>query len=276
MSDTVEFDLDAYLRHIGWEGPRRTDLETLRGIHLAHILSIPFENLDPLAGRTPSLKPADITAKLLHSRRGGYCYEHNTLLWTALRSLGFEVTGLAGRVLVGTEYGRGGGRPRTHMALLVRVPGDETPYLADVGFGSTGALLEAVPLVADREFRSGPRRHRLVSGPEQGPSPTWVLQAYEQDRWSDQYAFTLDVFERSDYEVFNWFVGAHPRSPFTRRAYVVRTTADGHLMLFDSVLTESGADGSVTERKLTDEREARRIVEERFGITPPEDVTLLT
>jgi N-hydroxyarylamine O-acetyltransferase len=273
MSDTAEFDLDAYLHRIGWAGPRHADVETLRGIHLAHILSIPFENLDPLAGRVPSLEPADIMAKLVHSERGGYCYEHNSLFWAALRSLGFEARGLAGRVLVGSEYGRG--RPRTHMALLVRVPGEETPYLADVGFGSDGSLLEAIPLVRDAEVGSGPRRHRLVFGPDDNPSPTWVLQVYEKDGWSDQYAFTLDVFERGDYEVFNWYVGGNPRSPFTKRAYAQHTSADGHLLLFDSVLTETTPEG-VTERRLTDEQEARRILKERFGIAAPEDVTLLT
>ncbi|CAL9362618.1 arylamine N-acetyltransferase family protein [Streptomyces sp. enrichment culture] len=273
MSENTEFDLDAYLRRIGWEGPRRPDLETLRGIHLAHILSIPFENLDPLAGRVPSLEPADVVAKLVHGERGGYCYEHNSLFWAALRALGFEARGLAGRVLVGAEYGRG--RPRTHMALLVRVPGEETPYLADVGFGSDGSLLEAVPLVRDTEFRSGPRRHRLVFGPDVNPSPTWVLQAYQNGGWSDQYAFTLDVFELGDYEVFNWYVGGHPRSPFTKRAYAQHTTAEGHVLLFGSVLTESTAEG-VTERTLTDEQEARRVLKERFGIAAPEDVTLLS
>ncbi|MFJ8082342.1 arylamine N-acetyltransferase [Streptomyces sp. NPDC096205] len=271
--DTAEFDLDAYLRRIGWEGPRRPDVTTLRGVQQAHVRSIPFENLDPLAGRAPSLEPADLMAKLVHSRRGGYCFEHNALLRDALRALGFAVREIAGRVVVGADDITS--RPRTHMLLEVRVPGDEQPYLADAGFGSPGALLESVPLVADTEFRSGTRRNRLLLRPDWGPLPLWTLQAYEKEQWADQYVFTLDTVVPKDYEVANWYVGTHPRSPFTGSAYVQRTTAEGHLLLSGSLLSETAADGSVTERELTDEQEARRVLDELFGITAPDDVTLL-
>ncbi len=93
MSDSDAFDLDEYLAYIGWEGPgegeRRPDVETLRGVHLAHLRGIPFENLDAYRRTAPSLELPALMAKLVRSRRGGYCYEHNTLLAAALRALGF-------------------------------------------------------------------------------------------------------------------------------------------------------------------------------------------
>lgn len=103
MTETLPFDPDAYLRRIGREGERRADLATLRGVHLAHMRAIPFENLDALRRIAPSLEPADLTAKLLHSRRGGYCYEHNTLFAGVLEALGFRVTRPAARVVVGAD-----------------------------------------------------------------------------------------------------------------------------------------------------------------------------
>ncbi len=178
MSDTLRFDPDEYLRRIGGEGEPRADLATLRGLHLAHMRSIPFENLDALRGTAPSLEPADLTAKLLHSRRGGYCYEHNTLFAGVLEALGFEVTLLTARVVVGAD--RIESRPRTHMALLVEVPGDPQPYLADVGFGAIGALLEPVPLTTGVDFQDAERRHRLVHAPHAGPLEMWLLQAQDQ------------------------------------------------------------------------------------------------
>ncbi|MFF5011961.1 hypothetical protein [Streptomyces sp. NPDC001165] len=51
-----------------------------------------------------------------------------------------------------------------------------------------------------------------------------------------------------------------PRTPFT---------LDGDR------LVETRADGTVTERRLADEAEARRVVEEEFGIAVPEGITLL-
>jgi N-hydroxyarylamine O-acetyltransferase len=278
MSDTEQteqFDLDGYLERIGWRGGRRADLATLRGVHRAHALSIPFENLDALGGSAPSLAPADLMAKIVHGRRGGHCYEHNTLLRLGLEALGFEVSGLAGRVVLGAETPES--RPRTHMMLRAEVAGEERPYLADVGFGAAGALLEPVPLALDEEFEGAGRRHRLVRPPYGAPAEMWALQAYDRDAadWVSQYVFTFERFVPSDYEVFNWYVGTYPRSPFTQRPYLQRTTAERHLSLDGDRFVETRADGTVTERKLADEAEARLVVDEEFGITVPEGLRLL-
>ncbi|MFE2098254.1 MULTISPECIES: arylamine N-acetyltransferase [unclassified Streptomyces] len=275
MSDTEQFDLDAYLERIGWKGGRRADLPTLRGVHLAHALSLPFENLDPLSGRAPSLAPGDLMAKIVRGRRGGYCYEHNTLLRLALEALGFGVTGLAGRVVLGAEEPES--RPRTHMTLRVEVPGEPRPYLADVGFGAAGALLAPVPLAVGEEFEGAGRRHRFVHLPHGGPLELWALQTYDREArdWVSQYAFTLEPFVAPDFEVFNWHVGTNPRSPFTHRPYLQRTTPERHLALDGDRLVETRADGTVAERTLADEAQARRVVEEEFGIAVPEGLRLL-
>ncbi len=276
MSDSVQFDLDVYLRRIGWEGERRADAATLRGVHLAHLRALPFENLDALRRQAPSLDPADLMAKLVRGRRGGYCYEHNTLFACALRALGFRVTLLVARVVVGADSIAS--RPRTHMALLAEVPGEARPYLADVGFGAIGSLLEPMPLVADTEFTGAGRRHRLVHAPHDGPLEMWVLEAHDRAKedWTAQYAFTLEPFEKPDFDVVNWYVGTSPRSPFTRRVYVQNVSADRHLLLDGRLLTETRPDGTVTEREVTGEAEAHRLLEEEFGITAPEGMTLLT
>ncbi|MFI2757701.1 arylamine N-acetyltransferase [Streptomyces echinatus] len=275
MSDTEQYDLDAYLDRIGWKGARRADLATLRDVHLAHALSLPFENLDPVRGAAPSLATADLMAKMVHGRRGGYCYEHNTLLRLALEALGFRVTPLAGRVVVGA--GTPESRPRTHAMLQVEVAGEPQPYLADVGFGAPGALLLPVPLVTGAEWEGAGRRHRLVRLPHHGPLELLELQAYDPRAgdWAGQYAFTREPFAPVDFEVFNWFVGTHPRSPFTRRPYLQRTTAGRHLSLDGARFTETLADGTVTERTLTEEAEARRVVAEEFGIEVPDGTVLL-
>ncbi|MEU6482541.1 arylamine N-acetyltransferase [Streptomyces sp. NPDC046887] len=289
------FDLDAYLRGIGWEGPRRADLATLRGVHWAHLRAVPFENLDSFGGTAPSLRPAELMAKLVHGRRGGYCFEQNTLFALALRALGFTVTTVGARVTLGASTVES--RPRTHMALKVEIPGAPRPYLADAGFGSVGGLAGPIPLTTGEESRDRGRRHRLVHLPHDGPLELWALQAYVTgaaedeeagygpgdtpgdapgDRWTSQYAFTLDPFEPVDAEVSNWYVATHPHSPFVHRPFAQRTVSDGHHLSLDARhLVETHPDGTVTERDLADEVELRRVLDERFGITVPEGLTLL-
>src|SRR6185295_14851436 len=106
----MRFDLDGYLARIGYDGPRRASHETLTALHEAHEAAIPFENLDILLGHPISIELAALQLKLVGGRRGGYCFEQNTLFRAVLEALGFRVTSLAARV-------RGGGvlRPRTHM-----------------------------------------------------------------------------------------------------------------------------------------------------------------
>ncbi|MEU5892719.1 arylamine N-acetyltransferase [Streptomyces sp. NPDC047461] len=274
MSDTVEFDLDAYLGRIGWEGERVADVVTLRGVHLAHSRGIPYENLDAMKRTAPSLAVGDLLDKLVRSRRGGYCYEHNILFLHALEALGFGVTRLAARVMVGADGSESSGRPRTHMTLLVEVPGETRPYLADVGFAAIGALLEPVPLVAGVEFEGAGRRHRLVRVTHPGPLDLWVLETYVPGSawgagWRRQYNFTLDPAERPDFEVANWYVATHPRSPFVQRRFVQRLSGDQHVLLLGQELTVTSPDGTVSKREVSEE-EVSRLLDEEFGIEVPQ------
>ena len=100
MAQTA-FNLDGYLNRIGYAGTREASLPALRGVIAAHSTSVPFENIDPFLGRTPKLDVASLQAKLVASRRGGYCFEHNALLRAGLIALGFDVTSLVARVVLG-------------------------------------------------------------------------------------------------------------------------------------------------------------------------------
>ncbi|MBC3841369.1 arylamine N-acetyltransferase [Streptacidiphilus sp. 4-A2] len=251
------FRLDAYLARIGFSGPVGADLETLTGLHRAQAMSIPFENLDPVNGIVPSLDLDDLQRKLVEDRRGGYCYEQNLLLAAALRATGLTLRYLTGRVVLGTDLPAT--RPRTHMALLVEVPGQSARYLADVGFGSIGALTRPVPLTPDTEHRADNRRHRLLrssdnngnSGSRAGGLETWTLQAHGPDGWVSQYVFTTEPAERSDIAVANWYVATYPNSPFSKRMHIQRTRPDGHWSLIGTELTVTRADGSTDIRTLT-------------------------
>src|SRR5437762_664654 len=118
---TAVFDLDAYCDRIGFSGQRSPTLETLRGVHLHHTETIPFENLNPLLGWPVHLDAASLQQKLIHSGRGGYCYEQNLLFRYALETIGFKVTGLAARVMWNMPDDVV--PPRTHMLLRIDLEG---------------------------------------------------------------------------------------------------------------------------------------------------------
>src|SRR5436190_21361273 len=100
MSDTTvpAFELDAYLDRIDYTGGREPSLATLWAIHQRHVYAVPFENLDIHLGRGIRIDLPSLTQKLVHQRRGGYCFEQNTLFAAALREMGFTVTPLTARV----------------------------------------------------------------------------------------------------------------------------------------------------------------------------------
>ena len=137
-------DLDAYLARLAYTGPRDATLATLRALQLRQVSTIPFENLDILLGRRIAIDFPGVERKLVRDRRGGYCYEQNLLLGTALRALGFHVTTIAGRIRLGRSPDEPAGL--THMHLLVMIEGRR--YLADAGIG--GMSLTA-PLALDTE-----------------------------------------------------------------------------------------------------------------------------
>ena len=170
----MTFDLRAYFARIGYGGPASAERSTVEALHALHPTAIPFENLDPLLGRPVHVDLPSVASKLVGRRRGGYCFEHNSLFAAALEAIGIPVTPLAARVRWMAPPDRPPG-PRSHM--LLRIELTDGPWLADVGFG--GYLL-AAPVRFERglEQQSDTGTVRLV-----GEDPLWVLQTSRRAAW---------------------------------------------------------------------------------------------
>lgn len=249
-------DLEAYLARIGYSGPRMPTLEVLHGLHLAHATHIPFENLDIQLGRPISLDLERIQAKLVRGQRGGYCFEQNTLLAAVLRRLGFQVTTLAARVRLNTTRLL----PRTHMML--RVDLEETSWLADVGFGSTG-LLGPIPLVPGQVVRQDLWNHRVIEA-----AGLWVLQTLLGGAWQDVYAFTLEPNYPVDFEMANHYVSTHPDSRFVQMLTVQLPTPAAQYLLRNRDFTVMRAAGTTT-RLVEDDEELLDLLAKTFGLAFP-------
>jgi len=124
-------NIDAYLERINYTGSREPTAETLRALQVAHLKTVPFENLSIHAKEPIVLEDDALFAKIVERRRGGFCYEANGSFAALLRAMGFEVVMLA----AGVTNRRGGFGPKfDHMTLMVTLA---ERWLADVGFGDS-------------------------------------------------------------------------------------------------------------------------------------------
>lgn len=112
-----------YLERIDYNKVVQPDVETLIGLHRAHLLTVPFENLDIQLGQPIQLTEQAMWEKIIVHRRGGFCYELNGLFAWLLKQIGYEVTYLNGRVY--NDAGRRG-REFDHLTLLVEIPDQST------------------------------------------------------------------------------------------------------------------------------------------------------
>jgi N-hydroxyarylamine O-acetyltransferase len=227
--------LDDYLDRVGLAAPGAPDLETLRRLHAAHVTAIPFENLDILLGRGISLDLDRLHDKLIVQKRGGYCFEQNTLFLAVLRQIGFTVLPREARVRAGSPAAL---RPRTHMVLTVEIDGGV--WLADVGFGGEG-LLEPVRFDAEATVPAAGLAYRVI---EEGDLR--VLQMRREGDWDDQYVFALQAVHPVDFEVGNWFTSTYPQSPFVRTLTAQRTTPAVRYVLRYPAFTEIRESGIQT------------------------------
>lgn len=210
-------DLTAYFARIGYAGAHEPTRAVLHALTLHHATSIPFENLDVLAGRGVSLAPGAIFQKLVHDRRGGYCFEQNNLLLLVLRALGYRVTPVGARVRL--QLPREATPARTHLFLRVHLP--EGDWLTDVGLGGA-SLTGAIPLEFDRELPTPHEPRRLVR-----ESGRLFHQLWTGAGWTDCCEFTLDEMWPIDCEVANWWTSASPASHFKTAMLVARAGRDG-------------------------------------------------
>ncbi|MGZ4482543.1 MAG: arylamine N-acetyltransferase family protein [Gaiellales bacterium] len=235
-------DVAAYLARIGHHGSTEPRFETLAALHRAHMLSVPFENLDIHRGAELVLDREQNVRKIVEGRRGGWCYELNGAFSLLLERLGFRVSLLGASVggdpgLDGDPVLEGERGPSPELAHLMLRVDLERPYIADVGFGES----PLVPLALDEI------EHRVVVNG--GLRVTFDLQPR-----------SLDEFE----PMCRW-QQTSPESHFVQRRVCTMATPEGRITLSDLRLIERTGDRTV-ERDLSGEEEWRALLAERFGM----------
>jgi len=246
-------DLAAYLARIHYTGSTAASHDTLRALHRAHMLSVPFENLDIGLGRKIRCEEETLVRKVVELRRGGFCYELNGAFAALLRELGFQVTLLSARV----PRDDGSHSPEfDHLAL--RVDLDEA-WLADVGFGDS--FVEPLRLEVGVEQPQNRRKFRIV---EEDGSLHMEMAEPGKD-FKRQYSFTLTPRKLEDFAGMCHYHQTSPESPFTRKSVCSMATVDGRITIADRRLIFT-RNGQKEESGLGSEEEWREALARYFGV----------
>ncbi|MBA0127690.1 arylamine N-acetyltransferase [Haloechinothrix sp. YIM 98757] len=213
----------AYLRRIQAPHVTTADRATLAELHLRHLETVPFENLSIHLGERIELEETSLVDKLVHRRRGGFCYELNGAFAMLLRALGFTVTHQSARVYTGDGDL---GPPFDHLAL--RVDLDE-PWLVDVGFGRGPVR----PLRLDsREPQPDEDGEYRIVGVDNGDR-----DLYRED--TPIYRIEARARELRDFVPTCWYHATCPDSHFTRNTTCSRRVPGGRVTVSGNRLIES-------------------------------------
>lgn len=247
--------LSAYLQRIGYDGPVAPTRECLTGVHRAHALSIPYENLDIQIGRPVRCDINRIVEKIVMRRRGGWCYEMNTLLAHALQAIGFDVRLVTGGI---HRFERGDAALGNHILVLVYL--DRT-YIADLGLGD--GLREPLPLVEGTHAQG-----RLSFGLRRLADGYWRFTNHAGAH-PVSFDFSEDPVDPAALEARNRELQTSPDSIFVQNLIIQQMRPETLVCLTGLIFQEKFAEAA-GKRMIRDAEELESLVSGVFGLHDPE------
>lgn len=244
----------SYLQRINYAGSLDPTLHLLCQLQEAHVLHIPFENLDIHLGIPIELDIENIYRKIITNHRGGFCYELNGLFYELLMALGFRAKRISARVF---DKMKGYGPPYDHLAILVEIGGMD--YLTDVGFGEFAfSPLLLAPGLMQHDVRGD-----------------FIIESFENDylrvsksednRFIPQYIFTTTACALEEFKAMCHYHQTSPLSHFTQQALITRPTPGGRITLTKDTLKIKQGE-SVEEKKLRHAEDFNHMLWQYFSI----------
>ena len=246
-------DINTYLKRINYNGRLDLSIETIWELQLAHLLSIPFENLSIHLNEPIVLDYELLFDKIVLRKLGGFCYELNGLFGYLLNRLGFDVTILSASV---ASSEKGFGPEFDHMTLMVAL---EKKWLVDVGFGDS---FREPLLIETRETQVQVNREYLI---KEVDNHLVLYQRENGGNWKSQYRFTTQAQKLEDFVLMCNYHQTSPESHFTQKRLCTIAKPFGRLTLSDMCLIET-KDGRRQERDIKNDSEYMAVLENEFGI----------
>ena len=223
---------------------------------MAHMLAVPFENLDIHAGTEIRLDTERIYQKVVENRRGGFCYELNGLFYDLLVGLGYEVRRISARVhsterqAYGEEY--------DHLALIATIGGKE--YITDVGYGEF--LLCPLAFELDIEQQDSRGAMYVIRTHSEG---YFRIEKRVEDRWKPEYIFKPETRAYHEFVPMCNYQQYDPTSYFQKQKLISQLTETGRITLTSSKL-KIQEQGSITEHQVNSEEEFDQFLQAHFNI----------
>ena len=215
-----------YLDRIGFSAQPEPTLTTLAQLQLAHLFTVPFENLDIHRGVPITIDFERIFNKVVTNQRGGFCYELNSLFGELLRHLGFNVMHLSAQVYAEPT---GFGLRFSHLTLGVCI--ENTVYLSDVGFGE----FSFAPLKLTPGNRQQDQRGLFCV--DYDADKRCVVSKHEDGVTRPEYAFYQKHRELKEFESMCHYHQTSPDSSFTKKRLISRPTPEGRITISGNMLT---------------------------------------
>ncbi len=248
-------ELESYLERIGFNDSKMApNLENLRAIQLAHLLHVPFENLDIHWGNEITLDVGRFYRKIVKKRRGGFCYELNGLFNELLNNLGYKTKIISARVAnadgdYGDEY--------DHLAIVSVV--NEEQYLVDAGFGDFSAEPLKIWPGIEQKDSNGIFRINETGG-------FLEVAKKAEDGWKKQYKFKNMERDLSEFAGMCVYNQTSPNSHFTHGKLCSLMLEAGRKTLTDNKFIVT-ANGEKREFEVNSEQKFAMILLDEFGIT---------
>lgn len=247
-------EIKNYLDRIGFTATPAVDLDTLAGLQLHHLLTVPFENLDIHRKKPIEMEVQSLYEKIVRQKRGGFCYELNTLFNELLVGLGFKTTIASARVFSDQEnYGE----EYDHLCLIVLL--DNENWLADVGFGSFSLKpikIDTAIITQDPAglFKIEPFNDTYL-----------VVKKMVDAEWKNQYLFSMKARDIREFAGMCHYHQTSPLSHFTRNRLCSIATPEGRISLTDRALKITEGH-KLKETTISDDEHFRKLLFDYFGI----------
>jgi len=260
---TDRLDLDGYLARVG-QPARPPSRAALDALHEAHVRTFTFDNIDVVLDQHPGVGLEQVQAKFVGRGRGGYCFEHSTLLAAVLERLGYAVTRRLGRV------GPPQTTARTHCVVVVELDGER--LLADPGFGMS-FLRPLVLTDAETDDVAG-WRYRLREV-RTGEVRAWELSRWRDGAWELMHTHDELPVQPPDLLTGHHYTSTFPASHFRHGLMVTRHQEGRHTSLTHRTLTVRRP-GAPTEHREIEVAEVRdRLHDLAVPLTGEEEARLL-